>query len=51
VNTPTVDAPADKKSAAELLQPYFEAGATWFIALAAESPEQYLEIMHAGPPV
>jgi alkanesulfonate monooxygenase SsuD/methylene tetrahydromethanopterin reductase-like flavin-dependent oxidoreductase (luciferase family) len=45
-----VDIPLDKGRAAEMVQPYFEAGATWCIVLAPQTVEDYLERMRAGPP-
>ncbi len=35
---------------AEIVQPFFEAGATGCIELAPETPEQYLARIRAGPP-
>ena len=45
-----IDAPSDPVQAAEIIRPYAEAGATWYIALAPATPEEYQERIRNGPP-
>jgi alkanesulfonate monooxygenase SsuD/methylene tetrahydromethanopterin reductase-like flavin-dependent oxidoreductase (luciferase family) len=45
-----VDMPPDPKQAAEIVRPYFEAGATWCIALSPDTPEECREQIRNGPP-
>jgi hypothetical protein len=46
-----VETQVNPHQAAEIMQPFFEAGATWCIELSPEIPEQYLECIRTGPPI
>lgn len=45
-----VDIPSDPIKAANVVQPYLEAGATWCISLSPNTVEQYKERIRLGPP-
>ncbi|MEW6094347.1 MAG: LLM class flavin-dependent oxidoreductase [Chloroflexota bacterium] len=45
-----VETPSDPKKAAEIVRPYFEAGATWCVELSPDTVEEYRERIRTGPP-
>jgi alkanesulfonate monooxygenase SsuD/methylene tetrahydromethanopterin reductase-like flavin-dependent oxidoreductase (luciferase family) len=45
-----VEIPSDTQQAAEMLQAYAGAGATWCIMLARNTVAEYRELIHRGPP-
>jgi len=44
-----VELPPESKQPGEVFREYFDAGATWFIALAPENPEEYRLRIQSGP--